>query len=80
MAVLKYFANGEISAYTHNTRRKKLQKFFQWMIEEGFIASGPMATIKSGKRILNLAQEPRILSDAFSNFRTGGSLGSEIML
>jgi integrase len=52
MAVLKYFANSEISAYTHNTRRKKLQKFFQWMIEEGFITSDPMATIKKRKEDL----------------------------
>jgi site-specific recombinase XerD len=52
MAVLKYFANNEISAYTHNTRRKKLRIFFQWMIEEGLITVNPMATIKKRKEDL----------------------------
>lgn len=52
MAVLKYFANNEISAYTHNTRRKKLRIFFQWMIAEGLITANPVATIKKRKEDL----------------------------
>lgn len=52
MAVLRYFATNEISAYTHNTRRKKLKTFFKWMLEEGLITADPMSTIKKRKEDL----------------------------
>jgi integrase len=50
LCVMRYFADSDgISAYTFNTRRKKLITFFMWMVEELLIKESPMVGIKHRK-------------------------------
>ena len=48
--VIEYFAdNDNINPVTFNTRRKNLNTFFNWLVEEEYIEKSPMKSIKKAK-------------------------------